>query len=66
MNCKEYGRKRNGKMRQAIETMKEEYIRDLKVGFVEYKIGELSFQTYDSVVLRNEMLLDSVTLVSEI
>ena len=53
-------------MRQAIETMKEEYIRDLKVGFVEYKIGELSFQTYDSVVLRNEMLLDSVTLVSEI
>jgi hypothetical protein len=38
----------NGKLRQAIETMKEEYIRDLNVVFTEYKIEELSFQSYDS------------------
>jgi hypothetical protein len=31
MNCKGYGRKRNGKLRQAIESMKEEYIRRLNV-----------------------------------
>jgi len=50
MNYKEYGRKRNGKLRQAIETMKEEYIRGFKVGFTEYKIDELSLQSYGSVV----------------
>jgi hypothetical protein len=37
MSCKEYGRKRNGKLRQAIETMKEEYIRSLNVGFASTK-----------------------------
>jgi hypothetical protein len=50
MSSKEYGRKRNGKLRQTIETMKEEYIRDLNVGFAEYKIEELSLQSCDSVV----------------
>jgi len=38
------------KLRQAIETIKEAYIRGLNLGFAEYKIEELSFQSYDSVV----------------
>jgi hypothetical protein len=38
------------KLRQAIETIKEAYIRGLNVVFAEYKIEELSFQSYDSVV----------------
>ena len=42
--------RRTAKLRQAIETIKESYIRGLNVGFAEYKIEELSFQSYDSVV----------------
>jgi hypothetical protein len=39
-----------GKLRQAIETMKVEYIRGLNLGFTEYKMEELFIPSYSSVV----------------